>query len=368
MRFSTLVLLSALTLSATPLSGCMKPVFEDIGPPGLGDVRVGDVVVPEPTRASLESVLITPVVMEAEAGPEYKGDSMLMYAFPPFRSAGAGGMELPPLRIDGEVGDLLAGMAAIAAASRGKDPNGDLGGYVQARLPVHLVQASIQRFIGPDALQSVSVEKRAERDGTITWRGSLANMAMIEPVTLADRVVSGQFLEVSKRQRTYSLPYSLAPGQLQAYAEVYPALSKQIEDGILAADTARADFESRYRAAKAAYEDAGGKYDPDDKRTSGDEAETLRVETLKRIDAQRAAMRALEARYPAPDKLAASVAARVDAVPSEYWRVSLEARVIEARTQRTLWVGVLATEDFTAEAGMDRILRELVRRLATPAG
>jgi hypothetical protein len=357
--------LVALVLVLT--TGCPKPEFDNVRPGELAGGNPEAISVPEPSRDLLELVVATPVVGPVVSVPEYAGDSALMYAIPPLVTAGDAQLDLPPLRVDGEVGDLLAGLAGIAATARSSGSNGSLTGYAHQRLPFLLLGAGIQRFIGPDVLRSISVEKRAEREGTITWRGNLAHMALVEPVTLADRIVSVQFLEVTKQERSYDLHYRLTPDQLDGYRAAYPAFSKELDDAILAAESARADFESRFRAAKERYENDGGRYEGKEP-SSGDEALARHTADLRKIDARVAELHLLEERYPPPEKLESSVEARVDKVQSVSWKVVVEARVVEAKTQRTLWVAELGCEDLTPEAALERVLQRLVDSLASPLG
>ena len=372
------------------LVGCASPVFVRPDVP-IVDQRIAQLpTVPEFVRESLDEKVNTPIgqsdvtawSVEIPADPRIA--ILPVEIVPPPPGAGglvsndtAGRLDLGGVVAqsltdaeDIQLASVLGGVMEAYADAHSR-PRSGLQGHIERELPFLLLGAGYSRLLGAEELRSIHAQKEAERGGTVTWTGSMARVMQVEPVAEVDLLLGVTVIQGEQKQVVVELGYSLASDDYRAYQSGYQAFDSEIGSEIDELERAISDYEANLVQAHRSYEADGGAYGDVEEPTSGDLALAEAEGVLSGLRSRLARLAEQQASVQAPDDLAEAVANRTDHVEASVYDFSVQARLIEARTLRVLWLGRFETRRTAMDTAvgdvLDRLVDEVVELVGRPA-
>ncbi len=262
-----------------------------------------------------------------------------------------------------DVGSFLVRL--MMKSADGGDP-GVAATKVERMLPILLLRSGYDRFVGPEQLRAISVEKQAQRGGTVTWKASLARLMQVEPISEVDLQIGIRVLNAASKKVEVEVGYLLDEEQQQAYADAYGSYAPVAEKELLNLRARRQTYAKTVADARAEYERKGGEYS-EVEPTDGDRALAEAKEVLQQLDGRIALLEQQLAETVPPDELATMVAERRERVEVEAFDFAVRVRVVEASSLRVLWVADLGTRDLTADKAMERVLQHVIDQLPPAA-
>lgn len=353
------------------LQACVPPVFHLPASPSMGAVNQA----PAPPPLQLEdprSKIPLPVGVEEARAAEWPFAAQPTIAVLPVDAQG-GALPSVGAPVAGLLSDLLGEGAtsqlgsmlqALASSAKIGTPTA-AAVQVERMLPMLLLRAGYEHFIGPDQLRAISVEKKAQRGGEVTWRSSLARLMQVEPVSDVALQLGVEILAAQPVVASVEVGYLVGDGQFAAFKESYEAFYAPTIEQLQASRSARDRYKAELAKAKAAYEDDGGTYEGKEP-TSGDEALSDAREVLGKLDHHIITLEAQLASSPSPEEVAETIATHREEQKVDAYEFAVRARIVDSRDMRVLWLADLQTRDLTAESAMQRVLQRVVIELGGP--
>ena len=170
------------------------------------------------------------------------------------KGAAAPGPTVPPDSSMLMEGLVRAGLSQVGATSDA------VGRMVEDRLMRGLLRAGVTRFLGPEELGAIAARKVANRDGQITWQGTLDQLARVEPVTDAELLVAVRIDQAEAAELKSQVHWEHDPGALTAYRQAHQKFVADLTRQERAAHEASTAYSERCDAERARYKANGGSF------------------------------------------------------------------------------------------------------------
>jgi hypothetical protein len=269
------------------------------------------------------------------------------------------GPALPP-----DAAMLIDGLARAGLRQFVRQTN-TAGNLIEDRLMRGLLTAGVTRLLGPDELGAISARKVGNRDGQVTWQGSLDELVRVEPVTDADLLVAIRLDRLSATETPIPVEWVFDPAEMSAYRKAFQQFERETGAAESAVERSRVALTSACETEKRRYLGDGGEFAAAGQApTIGDRGVAACEEMAASLATRSEGWARLRRTATRPEDLLREAEGRREERKLPVFEAAAQVRLISARDLRLLWLGDLSLRTASAAEAADRISARVLAEIA----